>query len=154
METKIKAKPNHPIGFINYTQEHEKGQAEQWDTPYCSERTIRVSRVFREDKGITLIALLIMVILVVILAAISIKGLTGKEGIFASSSKIGNEYVIAQYGEQVEQLANSIILKDSLARKNHNNRKYGRGNGKRRLDKECSAKRQIYNSHNNRWVHI
>ena len=152
METK-----KMPIkGFINYTPKQEKEQAEQWDTPYCSERTIGVSRVFCEEKGITLIALIIMVILLIILAMVSIKAVTGKEGILASSSNIANEYVIQQYGEQIEQLVTSIILKDSLIRKNNNVKKYGRRNGKRRLDKKCSAKRRSkrYNSHNNRWVHI
>ena len=55
-----------------------------------------------------------MVILLIILAMVSIKALTGKEGILASSSNIANEYVIQQYGEQIEQLVHSIILKDSL----------------------------------------
>ena len=70
----------------------------------------------KKQEGITLIALIIMVILILILAAISIKGLTGKEGILASSSNIANEYVVQQYREQIEQLVHSIILKDSLIR--------------------------------------
>jgi len=100
-------------GFINYTQKQE---------------------------GITLIVLIIMVILLIILAMVSIKAVTGKEGILASSSNIANEYIVQQYGEQIEQLAHSIILKDSLIRKNNNVRKYGRRNGKRRLDKKCSTR--------------
>ncbi len=68
----------------------------------------------QKQEGITLIALIIMVILLIILAMVSIKALTGKEGILASSSNIANEYVIQQYGEQIEQLVHSIILKDSL----------------------------------------
>ena len=94
----------------------------------------------QKQEGITLIALIIMVILLIILAMVSIKVVTGKEGILASSSNIANEYVIQQYGEQIEQLVHSIILKDSLMRKNNNKRKYGRRNGKRRLDKKCSAR--------------
>ena len=100
-------------GFINYTQKQE---------------------------GITLIALIIMIILLILLAMVSIKAVTVKEGILASSSNIANEYIVQQYGEQIEQLAHSIILKDSLMRKNNNKRKYGRRNGKRRLDKKCDTK--------------
>ena len=70
----------------------------------------------QKQEGITLIALIIMVILLIILAMVSIKAVTGKEGILASSSNITNEYVIEQYREQIEQLVNSIILKDSLIR--------------------------------------
>ena len=96
--------------------------------------------LFHKEAGITLIALIIMIILLILLAMVSIKAVTGKEGILASSSNIANEYVVQQYGEQIEQLAHSIILKDSLIRKNNNKRKYGRRNGKRRLDKKCNTK--------------
>ena len=113
MKTKYKAKPNCPIGLINN---------------------------IKKEKGITLIALIIMVLLLIILAMISIKAVTGKEGIFVSSSNITNEYVVQQYGEQIEQLVHSIILKDSLLRKINNKTKHGRRYGKRRLDKKCSAR--------------
>ena len=96
--------------------------------------------LFHKEAGITLIALIIMIILLILLAMVSIKAVTGKEGILASSSNIANEYVVQQYGEQIEQLAHSIILKDSLIRKNNNKRKHGRRNGKRRLDKKCNTK--------------
>ncbi len=99
-----------------------------------------INHTQKQEKGITLIALIIMVILLIILAMVSIKAVTGKEGILDSSSNIANEYVIQQYREQIEQLVSSIILKDSLIRKNNNFRKHGRRNGKRRLDKKCSAK--------------
>ena len=117
METKKEALK----GFINYTQKQKK-------------------EMKQGEKGITLIALIIMIILLILLAMVSIKAVTGKEGILASSGNIANEYVIQQYGEQIEQLVHSIILKDSLMRKNNNKRKYGRRNGKRRLDKKCSSK--------------
>ena len=117
METKKEALK----GFINYTQKQKK-------------------EMKQGEKGITLIALIIMIILLIILAMVSIKAVTGKEGILASSSNIANEYVVQQYREQIEQLAHSIILKDSLMRKDNNKRKYGRRNGKRRLDKKCSAR--------------
>ena len=81
-------KPTAQFGLINYTQ--------------------------KQEKGITLIALIIMVLLLIILAMVSIKGLTGNESIIASSTKIANEYVLQQAKEYVEQLARSIILKDLL----------------------------------------
>lgn len=87
MQTKFKAKPDNLKGFIKYT---------------------------KKERGITLIALIIMVVLIIILASIGIKGLTGKENIIASSSKIANEYIVVQAKEYVEGLARSIILKDIL----------------------------------------
>ena len=124
METKKEALK----GFINHTQ--------------------------KQEKGITLIALIIMVILLIILAMVSIKAVTGKEGILASSAQIGNEYIIQQYKEQLEQLVHSIILKDSLLRKNNHNRKLSRRHRKRRLDKKCNTRRKRHNCYNNRWIHI
>ena len=135
---KIKAKSISPIGFINNTKGIKQGEN---SLSFIENEAKRVTPLFYKEKGITLIALIIMVILLIILATVSIKGLTGKEGIFATSSKIGNEHIIVQYGEQVEQLANSIILKDSLKRKDDNNWKYGRRNGKRRLDKYSRTER-------------
>ena len=75
-----------------------------------------------------------MVILLIILAMVSIRGLTGKDGLLTSSSNVANEYVVEQYREQVNQLAHSIILKDSFMREENNNREYGRGYGRRGLD--------------------
>ena len=94
----------------------------------------------KKEKGITLISLIVMVILLIILAMVSIKGVLGTGGILTSSTNVANEYVVEQYREQVNQLAQSIIIKDSLLRKNNNKRKYGRRNGRRRLDKNGSAK--------------
>ena len=128
-------------GFINYTQKQEK-RMKQGDSSlsFSENEAKREYSLFHKEAGITLIALIIMVILLILLAMVSIKAVTGKEGILASSSNIANEYVVQQYGEQIEQLAHSIILKDSLIRKNNNKREYGRRNGKRRLDKKCNTK--------------
>ena len=141
MNKKVKTKPNNPIGFINCTQKQEKERIKEDNSLSLIKNGLkRVPQFFHAEEGITLIALIIMVILLILLAMVSIKAVTGKEGILASSSNIANEYVIQQYGEQIEQLVHSIILKDSLMRKNNNKRKYGRRNGKRRLDKKCSAR--------------
>ena len=120
--------------FISYTQKQERKRMKQENdlSSIVKNEERREYSLFHEEKGITLIALIIMIILLIILAILSIKAVTGKEGILASSSNIANEYIVQQYGEQIEQLAHSIILKDSLMRKN-NKRKYGRGNGKRIL---------------------
>ena len=110
---KNREKPTALKGFINYTQ--------------------------KQEKGITLIALIIMIILLILLAMVSIKAVTGKEGIFSSSTNIANEHVIVHYKEQLEQLVNSIILKDSLLRKNNHTKQHGRRHRERRLDKKCST---------------
>ena len=94
----------------------------------------------KNEGGITLIALVIMILLLVILAAVTIRGITGKEGILDSSTQITKTYIIEQYREQVQELARGIILKDSVLRKRNNTRKYGRRNGRRRLDKNSSTR--------------
>ena len=68
----------------------------------------------QKERGITLIALIITIILIVILAAITIRGLTGKEGLLATSTKVANEYVVKQNQEQIEMLLQSIILEDAV----------------------------------------
>ena len=94
----------------------------------------------KSEGGITLISLIVMIILLVILAAVTIRGITGHEGILDSSAQITQTYVIEQYREQVQELARGIILKDSILRKRNNTRKYGRRNGRRILDKNSSTR--------------
>ena len=94
----------------------------------------------KHEGGITLIALIIMIIILVILAAVTIRGITGHEGILDSSAQIAQTYIVEQYREQVQELARSIILKDSILRKRDDIRKYGRRNGSRKLDKDSSAR--------------
>ena len=138
MQTKFKAKSAAHQGFISYTQKYATNTNQDVVGENLNSRSSKT--LLNTEKGITLIALIIMVILLIILAMVSIKAVTGKEGILASSTTVANQYVIEQYREQIEQLVQSIILKDSLLRKNNNNKKHGRRNGKRRLDKKCSAK--------------
>ena len=76
----------------------------------------------------------------IILAAVTIRGITGHEGILDSSMEITQNYIIEQYREQVQELAREIILKDSILRKRDNTREYGRGNARGELDKDSSSK--------------
>ena len=92
------------------------------------------------EGGITLISLIVIIVLMIILAAVTIRGITGHEGILDSSSEITNTYIIEQYREQVQELARGIILKDSILRKRDNTREYGRRNARRELDKNSSAR--------------
>ena len=92
------------------------------------------------EGGITLISLIVIIVLMIILAAVTVRGITGHEGILDSSAEITNTYMVEQYREQVQELAREIILKDSILRKRNNTRKYGRRNARRRLDKNSSSK--------------
>ncbi len=92
------------------------------------------------ESGITLISLIVIIVILVIISAVTIRGITGHEGILDSSSEITNTYIIEQYREQVQELAREIILKDSILRKRNNTREYGRRNARSRLDKNSSSK--------------
>ena len=92
------------------------------------------------EGGITLISLIVIIVILVIISAVTIRGITGHEGILDSSSEITNTYIIEQYREQVQELAREIILKDSILRKRDNIREYGRGNARGELDKDSSSK--------------
>ena len=97
---KIKVRPNHYAlikGYINSTQKS-----------YEFKKT-------REERGITLIALLVTIILLVILVGVTVSQITGDEGIIVGTEEAVDDYKYQQYKEQIEQLVHSIILADSLA---------------------------------------
>ncbi len=98
------------------TKERRKTLIGRKNTSYSpmGHKTFNVSQFAQKEKGITLIALIIMIILIVILAAVTIKGLTGKEGLLATSTKVANEYIVKQNQEQIEILLQSIILEDAV----------------------------------------
>ena len=68
----------------------------------------------KEEKGITLIVLIVTVILLVILTSVVVAQITGDEGIITSTEVATEEYSYIQYKEQIEQLVQGIIMKDSL----------------------------------------
>lgn len=53
----------------------------------------------KEQKGITLVALVITIIILLILAGISIATLTGENGLFSRAKQAKNEYENAQNTE-------------------------------------------------------
>ena len=69
----------------------------------------------QNESGITLIALIVSIIILILLAAVSIKWVTGQEGILKVSSDATEDYNILQYKEQIENLRESIILKSEIA---------------------------------------
>ena len=87
-------KTNPLVGLINHTRKSNK---------------------LKEEKGITLIALLVTVILLVILVGVAVSQITGDEGIIVGTEEAVDDYKYQQYKEQIEQLVHSIILADSLA---------------------------------------
>ena len=72
----------------------------------------------RKEAGITLVALIIMVIVIVILAGITVRGITGREGILDQTMTTANEYNIEQYKEQIATLRDSIVLEYATKGKN------------------------------------
>ena len=61
-----------------------------------------MNRKIKQEKAITLIALVITIIVLLILAAISIATLTGENGILTKASKAKEETKIAEYKEALE----------------------------------------------------
>ena len=98
----------------------------------------------KSEGGITLIALIIMIIILVILAAVTIRGITGHEGILDSSSEITllvilaavtlrgisgqdgilgstttavQRYSIEEYREKIAETAQKTILESAILRR-------------------------------------
>ena len=82
----------------------------------CTQKSRKTCKI-KEERGLTLIALIVMTIILVILSAVAIRGITGDEGIIVGTETATENYVIEQYREQIQQLVQSIILKDSLVGK-------------------------------------
>ena len=80
----------------------------------CTQKSSNIVKT-KEEKGITLIALLVTVILLVILVGVAVSQITGDEGIIVGTEEAVDDYKYQQYKEQIEQLVHSIILADSLA---------------------------------------
>ena len=73
----------------------------------------------KEEKGITLIALLVMIVILILLSAVVIRGVT-QDRLIDTSMSVADEYNIQSYKEQIDQTVRSIILKDSASGKNTN----------------------------------
>ena len=80
----------------------------------CTQKSSNIVKT-KEEKGITLIALLVTVILLVILVGVAVSQITGDEGIIVGTEEAVDDYKYQQYKEQIEQLVHSIIIADSLA---------------------------------------
>ena len=80
----------------------------------CTQKSSNIVKT-KEEKGITLIALLVTVILLVILVGVAVSQITGDEGIIVGTETAVDDYKYQQYKEQIEQLVHSIIIADSLA---------------------------------------
>ena len=66
--------------------------------------------MLKEQKGITLVALVITIIVLIILATISITMVLGNDGLIAKSKQGANDYKDAAAAEQTElQKVNNVI---------------------------------------------
>ncbi len=64
----------------------------------------------KSEQGITLIALLVMIILLVILAAITIRGVTGNEGILNVAEIAAEDYKIKAKQESLEEAIRAEMI--------------------------------------------
>ncbi len=69
--------------------------------------------MFKEQKGVTLIALVITIIVLLILAGVSIAMLTGDNGILTKAQSAGSETAISEIKEQVTLAINEILMNAS-----------------------------------------
>ena len=68
--------------------------------------------MIKNEKGITLIALVITVIILIILAGISISSITGDESALSNSKKAKKETEISAYEDQLEVIRAKAYAKD------------------------------------------
>ena len=66
----------------------------------------------KEEKGITLIALVITIILLLILAGVAIAQITGENGLFARAKQAKERTLIAQYKEKIELIREELQIAD------------------------------------------
>lgn len=64
----------------------------------------------KEEKGITLIALVITIIVLLILAGVSIAMLTGSNGVLTKATTAKSETAVAEIREQVTLAMNEILM--------------------------------------------
>ena len=62
------------------------------------------------EQGITLIALIIMIVILVIIAAITIRAVTGDEGLIKTTAKSAEEHEIMAYKAQITQKVQSTVM--------------------------------------------
>ena len=73
-------------------------------------RRKRKMRIKREEKGITLVALVITVIILLILAGVAMSLITGQNGLFARANHAGYEYTVASQTEADHVAALNSLL--------------------------------------------
>lgn len=97
----------------------------------------------RSESGITLIALLVMIILIVILAAVTVKGLAGNEGLLSVAGTAAEEHKIAVYKERINNNVRETIVTKAVLGKTATLRRHSRKLKKRnRLHKRGSNRRR------------
>ena len=69
-----------------------------------------MKKIKTNERGITLIALIIIIIILVIIAAVSIRAVTGNEGLIKTSTKSAEEHEITAYKAQIMQKVQSIVM--------------------------------------------
>ena len=69
-----------------------------------------MKKIKTNERGITLIALIILIIILVIIAAVTVKSITGEEGLIKTSTKSAEEHEITAYKAQIVQKVQSIVM--------------------------------------------
>ncbi len=65
----------------------------------------------KNEKGITLVALIVTIILLVILTAVVIRNITAGDNLIDSTMTAREEYNIKSYRQQIESVVQSVIVR-------------------------------------------
>lgn len=79
-----------------------------------------MNKKHKSESGLTLIALLVMIIIMVILAAVTVKGIAGNEGLLSVAGEAAEEHKIATYKERINNNVRETVLGKAVLRKNSN----------------------------------
>ncbi len=66
----------------------------------------------RSESGITLVALIVTIILLVILTAVVIRNITASDNLIDTTMTAREEYNVKSYKQQIEEVAQSVIVRE------------------------------------------
>ncbi len=66
---------------------------------------------YKNEKGITLVALIVTIILLIILTAVVIRNITAGDNLIDSTMTAREEYNIKSYRQQIESVVQSVIVR-------------------------------------------
>ena len=83
----------------------------------------KAKQTSKNERGITLIALIVCIIVLILLSAVVLRGITGKESIITFTDEEVSNYNAEQYKEEIQTLTENIIMQYELEGKSINIKK-------------------------------